>query len=124
MSIGKKKYRKDNQIGELKMKPEYLNEYDLTIGGQIANIRKLRSVSQQALADEININRVSLANVEIGKRRISMPLLYKICETLGYQVILVPKYNHELKEKRENAIRRNEIRIPDEPLPGRDEFEV
>lgn len=116
----RKKFSKRNRLDELKMKPEYVNDYELTIGGQLANIRKLRGISQQELADELQVNRVSIANVEIGKRKISMPLLYRICDMLGYQVVIVPKYNHELKEKREYELQRREqeiIRTNDTSFP-------
>lgn len=58
---------------------ERLYEY---IGLQIRNHRDKRSFTQQDLADRIGLERTSITNIERGKQKLPLHVLFGICEAL------------------------------------------
>ena len=52
------------------------------LGRNIYNARKAKGLSQNQLADMLDISREHLAKLETGKRRISLKLLFKLSEIL------------------------------------------
>ena len=54
----------------------------LLLGKNIKEARKAKSLSQNALAELLDISREHLAKIETAKRTISLGLLFKICDIL------------------------------------------
>ncbi len=52
------------------------------LGRNIYNARKRNSLSQNQLAEMLDISREHLAKLETGKRRISLKLLFKLSDLL------------------------------------------
>ena len=52
------------------------------LGRNIFNARKAKKLSQNELAEKLNISREHLAKLETGKRRISLKLLFIMAEVL------------------------------------------
>lgn len=53
------------------------------VGKRIAELRKARGLSQERFAKQIGMSRTYFAEVEVGKRNISMRNLHKIIVGLG-----------------------------------------
>jgi len=65
------------------------------IGQAIFRIRK-KKMSQQALADAVGISRASIVNVEQGRHRIQLHVLYEIAVALDVDPRdLLPSANHQ-----------------------------
>lgn len=56
------------------------------LGRKIFNIRKSLRLSQNDLAEKLNISREHLAKIETAKRNISLPLLIDIADCLKVKV--------------------------------------
>ena len=52
------------------------------LGRNIFNARKASDLSQNQLAEKLDISREHLAKIETGKRRISLKLLFNLSEIL------------------------------------------
>ena len=57
----------------------------LALGRNIQSARKKRGLSQNELAELLNISREHLAKVETAKRFISLKLLFKVAKILQVQ---------------------------------------
>ena len=55
----------------------------INLGKNIRNARKLKNLSQNELAEILDISREHLAKIETAKRTISLGLLFKISESLN-----------------------------------------
>jgi DNA-binding XRE family transcriptional regulator len=55
-------------------------------GAHVASVRKQSGLSQQALADQIGVNRVTVARIEIGDQIPSVDLALAISGALGSTV--------------------------------------
>ena len=55
-------------------------------GKNIAKYRKAKHLTQNKLADMLNISREHLAKIETGKRYISLKLLFKLAKLLNVDV--------------------------------------
>ena len=55
----------------------------IKLGQNIQKARKLKNLSQNELADLLNISREHLAKIETAKRRISLKLLFSLCDSLN-----------------------------------------
>lgn len=51
-------------------------------GKNIAKYRKMKHLSQNQLAEMLDISRERLAKIETAKRGVSFSLLFKLCDTL------------------------------------------
>ncbi len=60
----------------------YSSEKLIKFGKNIAKYRKAKYLSQNALAEILNVSREHLAKVETAKRGISIELLFKLAEVL------------------------------------------
>ena len=54
----------------------------ILLGENIKHARKAKKLSQNALADLLDISREHLAKIETAKRAISLGLLFDLCEKL------------------------------------------
>ncbi len=55
----------------------------IKIGKNISKFRKDKNLSQNELAEKLNISREHLAKIETAKRRISLKLLFQLVEVLN-----------------------------------------
>ena len=55
----------------------------INLGKNIRNARKLKNLSQNELAEILDISREHLAKIETAKRTISLGLLFKVSESLN-----------------------------------------
>lgn len=53
-----------------------------SIGARIRTTRQQRGLTQQALADAVELTRTSINNIEFGRQRLSIQMLYDIAEVL------------------------------------------
>jgi len=54
----------------------------INLGKNIKLARRTKHLSQNALAEKLDISREHLAKIETAKRCVSLNLLFKICEVL------------------------------------------
>ena len=59
---------------------------ELTLHNNLSQIRKEKNLSQNDLAEKLNISREHLAKIETAKRNISLPLLIDIADCLKVKV--------------------------------------
>jgi len=65
--------------------------YEL-IGDRVCKARGAAHLSQLKLAQAVGINRVSIVNIEKGRQRPPIDLLWKIAETLNVELVqLIPR---------------------------------
>lgn len=55
------------------------------LGKNIQKFRKLKGLSQNQLAEILDISREHLAKIETGKRGVSLKLLFKLSEVLAVE---------------------------------------
>lgn len=55
----------------------------IQLGKNIQHYRKLKNLSQNELAEKLSISREHLAKLETAKRKISLGLLFELCDVLG-----------------------------------------
>ena len=56
------------------------------IGRRVAEIRKVKGLSQEELAKTIKISRPSLAQIELGNRSVDVLELQKFSQVLGFSL--------------------------------------
>jgi len=56
------------------------------IGQRIAELRKIKGLSQEDLAGRIKISRPSLAQIELGNRNVNIPELQRLSMVLGFSL--------------------------------------
>ena len=56
------------------------------MGARIAQLRKEQNLTQQQLADELDLSQQIIASYEIGRRRIPVSTLPKLARTLGVSI--------------------------------------
>ncbi|MDQ0477277.1 helix-turn-helix transcriptional regulator [Chryseobacterium sp. MDT2-18] len=66
----------------------YLTECRLKVGRSIREIREKRSLSQEQLADKMNISRSTISKIESGKFNCSIDYLSKFASFLDFEIIL------------------------------------
>ena len=76
-------------------------EFFSQVGENITKIRKELGVTQEDLAVNIGIKQQSIASYETGRRRIPLPILIRVAETLHVTIEeLFPIASPSLKPKR------------------------
>lgn len=65
------------------------NAEAVRIGATLAFIRKQREVSQEELANALNISRPLLANIEKGRRNLNPALARQVAKILGVRPIVL-----------------------------------
>lgn len=53
--------------------------------------RRLRDISQDQLAKQLGISNVTLCNIEKGNQCANLRTIKKICDALGYEIVLTKK---------------------------------
>ena len=64
------------------MENRHLDKYR-SLGLNIANFRKARGLSQEKLAELINISRTHMSRIETASCAVSLDVVYDICEVLN-----------------------------------------
>jgi transcriptional regulator with XRE-family HTH domain len=66
--------------------------FDREVGRRLQLVRKRREMTQEQLAREIGITRASYANVEAGRQRIPLDIVWRAAVVLGVSISsLVPE---------------------------------
>lgn len=69
----------------------YLNGCRLKVGKSIREIREKQGLSQEQLAEKMNISRSTISKIESGKFNCSIDYLSKFAIALGFEVIINKK---------------------------------
>lgn len=78
-----KKIDSSDKIKDLK-----ILESRIKIGGTIRSIREKRGLSQEQLAEKMNISRSTISKIESGKFNCSIDYLSKFAAFLNFEIIL------------------------------------
>ena len=71
------------------------------IGKRIAEIRQAKGLSIRQLAEASGVNFANIYKIENGKYNVSVDILGKICEALGYHVDIKPNMDEVIVTKEE-----------------------
>jgi len=55
-------------------------------GDALAQVRKVRKVTQEALADTIGLSRTSITNIEKGRQPVQLHVVVKLADVLGVRI--------------------------------------
>jgi transcriptional regulator with XRE-family HTH domain len=80
------------------------------IGKRIAEIRQAKGLSIRQLAEASEVNFANIYKIENGKYNVSIDILGKICEALGYHVDIKPNMDEVVVTKEEIEELREKIR--------------
>lgn len=80
------------------------------IGKRIAEIRQAKGLSIRQLADASGVNFANIYKIENGKYNVSIDILGKICEALGYHVDIMPNMDEVIVTKEEIEELREKVR--------------
>ena len=80
------------------------------IGKRIAEIRQAKGLSIRQLAEASGVNFANIYKIENGKYNVSIDILGKICEELGYHVDIKPNMDEVVVTKEEIEELREKIR--------------
>lgn len=72
------------------------------IGKRIAEIRKIKGISQAKLAEITGMTPGNIARIELGKYSTGIDILSKIAEGLGYQLDFIKKSVQQIPSDRES----------------------
>lgn len=62
-------------------------------GKKVREIRKVKGVSQESLADLAGLDRTYISDIENGKRNVSIETIFKIAEALDTSVVKFFEFN-------------------------------
>lgn len=82
------------------------------IGLRIANLREKKGMTQEKLGQHVDLSRVSIVNIEKGRQKPSLYLLYKMAEVFGISLIFFFDYkaginDFGIKSSQENITNRD-----------------
>lgn len=80
------------------------------IGKRVAEIRQAKGLSIRQLAEASGVNFANIYKIENGKYNVSIDILGKICEALGYHVDIKPNMDEVAVTKEEIEELREKIR--------------
>ncbi len=67
------------------------------IGKRLKTLRlgdKNRQLTQEKLADSVSLERTSITNIEAGKQRVPLHVLYELCNALNIEISeVLPRYS-------------------------------
>ena len=65
-------------------------EYDrVEIGNRIFVARKNKDLSQKSVSKIIGMNQSAYSKIELGKNNITLPTLFRLCETLDVSIVWI-----------------------------------
>ena len=62
------------------------HDLQIIVGERIRDFRKKSRMTQAKLADEVGISRAAVANIEVGRQRMSVVLLVRLAECFNAQI--------------------------------------
>lgn len=65
---------------------KFMNNLNKTFGFWVRHFRKMRSLSQEELADACNLHRTYIGGIERGERNVSLNNVERISDALGIPV--------------------------------------
>ncbi len=68
------------------------------IGSRLRQRRTKLGVTQGQLANEVGVLRTSITNIEAGRQKVPLHLLYKICTALEIEVVEILPANSEITQ--------------------------
>ncbi len=68
------------------------------IGSRLREQRTKSGVTQGQLAKEVGVLRTSITNIEAGRQKVPLHLLYKICTALEVEVVEILPTNAEIAQ--------------------------
>lgn len=76
-----------------------------TLGARLKKYRLLHGLTQEALADALNVNASYYGRVERGERQFGLPKLLEICDyfNISFDDFLGRKPSHEKREAEKNT---------------------
>lgn len=74
------------------------------IGERLRRVRGEIGVTQEQLAGAVGVLRTSITNIEAGKQKPPLHLLYKICATLGIEMTSVLPANSDVINTAEELV--------------------
>ena len=83
------------------MTEEQKQENRIKIGGQISAIRNKKGLSIRELAEACGVSFANIYKIENGKYNVSIDILGKICDALGYHVDIKPNMDEVIVAKEE-----------------------
>lgn len=63
-----------------------VTEQDYKLGRKIQRMRKIKGLTQEALAEKVKVSTTYIGYVETGYRRPNLKMVYKIARALGVKV--------------------------------------
>lgn len=75
----------NNELAIVAVSPED-KRFFKEMGARIAQLRKEQNLTQQQLADELELSQQIIASYEIGRRRIPVSTLPRLARTLGVSI--------------------------------------
>ena len=78
---------------EIVMKAEFKRHYE-EFGFNMAYFRKKKKLTQQNLADQVDVDRSHISAIEVGNVGVSFDLLFRICQVLE----ITPKQLFDFRE--------------------------
>lgn len=92
------------------MTEERKYENRLRIGSQVAAIRKEKGLTIRELAEDCGVTAQNITKIEHGKYNVSIDILGKICEALGYHVDIKQNMDEVIVTKEEIEELREKVR--------------
>lgn len=68
-----------------------MEEYHVIFGRQIAELRQKEKISTRKLAEMCGMPFQFVNKIENGKFNTGIDTIYKICDALGYRLVIEPK---------------------------------
>lgn len=59
------------------------------LGARLREIRHTRGLTQEQLAEAVGILRTSVANIEAGRQKAPLHVLYNLCQELGVELSMI-----------------------------------
>lgn len=68
------------------------------LGAELKRLRKSVPLSQEKLAKDIGVERTSITNIECGRQKAPLHLLYQLCQALGVDLVDVLPRNADVSK--------------------------
>lgn len=89
------------------------------IGSRIRSLRKSEGTSQEELADKVGVSRTSIVNIEKGRQRLSIHLLWLIADTLNTDPgTLIPRRDELYEQPVSSEFSEKTLKTIDEKSEG------
>ncbi|MBN6068135.1 helix-turn-helix transcriptional regulator [Aggregatibacter actinomycetemcomitans] len=80
----------------MKTDDQFIHPIRLIFAKNLRKIRRLKDISQEALALEAEISRAYISDIERGKRSLSIDVMGKLADALEVSIIDLLKYENAL----------------------------